>query len=106
MRFVIAVAVSIVMFGMVSAQQQVPNGGLETWTFVPVPAPSRTMKNPMMAWTSGNGVIHVAPGTDPVCEKKTTEAHSGQFAAKLTTRSILTDSILLKCSLGVFKLNL
>lgn len=105
MRFVIAVVVSIVMFGMVSAQQQVPNGGLETWTLVPGSGTFKDYEEPNDGWTSGNGVIHVAPGTDPVCEK-TTEAHSGQFAAKLTTRSIFGQIAFGSMFLGVFKLNL
>lgn len=105
MRFVIIIATGIVMFGMVSAQQQVPNGGLEAWTLVPGSGSFKDYEEPNDGWTSGNGVIHVAPGSDPVCEK-TTDAHTGQYAAKLTTRSIFGQMASGSMFLGVFKLNL
>lgn len=105
MRFVIIIATGIVMFGMVSAQQQVPNGGLEAWTLVPGSGSFKDYEEPNEGWTSGNGVIHVAPGSDPVCEK-TTDAHTGQYAAKLTTRSIFGQMASGSMFLGVFKLNL
>lgn len=95
----------LVSASIVSGQQQIPNGSMEEWTLVKGSGPYKDYEEPINGWASGNGVIHVAAGSSPVCEK-TTEAHSGSFGAKLVTRSIFGQIASGSLYLGTFKLDL
>lgn len=94
---------------MVASQvlaQQMPNGDFEEWTLVKGSGLYKDYEEPSGGvWSSGNGVIHVAAGTDPVAEK-TTDAHHGSFAAKLTTRKIFGQIASGSLFTGSFSLNL
>ena len=105
MRRVLLCGVAVLMCAAAVAQQPVPNGGFEEWTLVKGSAVFKDYEEPSMGWASGNGVIHVAAGADPVCEKST-DAHSGAFSAKLTTRSIFGQIASGSVFLGRFALNL
>lgn len=69
--------------------QQLPNSDLEEWTLFPssnqlfedYEEPSGGV------WSTGNGVAHIAPNSIPPTTK-TTDAHSGQFAARLETQTV------------------
>ncbi|HLP28029.1 MAG TPA: PCMD domain-containing protein [Candidatus Didemnitutus sp.] len=105
MRIVMVMMMIIMTTTVVRAQQQIPNGGLEDWTRTPGSGSFKDYEEPSGGWTSGNGVIHIAAGADPVCEKSS-ESHSGQYAAKLTTRSVFGQVASGSMYLGVFSLNL
>lgn len=105
MQSVLLCGVAVLMSAMAAAQQPIPNGGFEEWTLVKGSAVFKDYEEPSMGWASGNGVIHVAAGADPVCEKST-DAHSGTFSAKLTTRSIFGQIASGSVFLGRFALNL
>ncbi len=89
----------------VFAQQQIPNANLEEWTLTKGSGAYKDYEEPSGGWTSGNGVIHIAAGADPVCEKST-EAYSGTACAKLTTQSIFGQIASGSLFLGVFQLSL
>lgn len=89
----------------VIAQQQIPNGDLEEWTMFSGSGTFKDYEEPSGGWTSGNGVIHVAPGTDPVLEKST-DRISGDFGAKLVTRRIFGQIASGSLYTGKFQLNL
>ena len=105
MRSVLLCGVAVLMCATAVAQQPIPNGGFEDWTLVKGSAVFKNYEEPSMGWASGNGVIHVAAGADPVCEKST-DAHQGAFSAKLTTRSIFGQIASGSVFLGRFALNL
>ncbi len=86
-------------------QTMIPNGNLETWTLSPGSGTFKDYYEPTDGWSSGNGAIHVAPGTDPVCER-TDDAAVGQYAAKLTTRRIFGQIASGSLYIGRFELNL
>jgi hypothetical protein len=88
-----------------SAQQQVPNSDLDAWNLYEGSGTYKDYEEPSGGWTSGNGVIHVAPGADPVLEK-TTDRISGDHAAKLTTRRIFGQIASGSLYTGKFQLNL
>ena len=89
----------------VAAQQPIPNGDLESWQLFEGSGAFKDYEEPTGGWASGNGAIHVAPNADPVCEK-TTNACSGMYAAKLTTRSIFGQIASGSLYTGRFELNL
>lgn len=86
-------------------QQQIPNAGLDEWTLVKGSSGFKDYEEPSQGWTSGNGVIHIAAGADPVCERST-DAYSGAACAKLTTRRIFGQIASGSLYLGVFRLDL
>ncbi|MCX6140821.1 MAG: PCMD domain-containing protein [Candidatus Kapabacteria bacterium] len=104
MRLLIYIVIAAVMCTVARGQQQIPNAGLEEWTLFKGSGVYKDYEEPKEGWTSGNGVIHVAPGSDPVCEK-VTNAHSGTYAAKLTTRSIFGQIASGSLFLGTFALD-
>jgi len=86
--------------------QQLPNCDFEEWTLVKGSGAYKDYEEPSGGvWSSGNGVIHVAAGAQPVLEK-TTDAHRGAFAAKLTTRKVFGQVASGSLFTGSFSLNL
>jgi len=104
-RFVLTFCIAVIGFTAASAQQPIPNGDLESWTLYPGQGSFKSYEEPNDGWSSGNGAIHVAPNADPVCEKST-DAQSGIYSAKLTTRKIFGQIASGSMYLGTFKLNL
>lgn len=100
----VAIVLALCIIGA-PAQQQIPNAGLEEWTVVKGSSGFKDYEEPTDGWTSGNGVIHIASGSDPVCERST-DAHGGSACAKLTTRRIFGQIASGSLYLGVFQLNL
>lgn len=58
-----------------------------------------------VGWTSGNGVIHVAPNTDALTSKST-NAHTGSYCVQMTTRNIFGQIAAGTCYTGRFEINL
>ncbi|MBU3741022.1 MAG: hypothetical protein FGM24_01930 [Candidatus Kapabacteria bacterium] len=56
-------------------------------------------------WTSGNGVIHVAPNTDALTSKSS-DASSGSYCVQMTTRNIFGQIAAGTCYTGKFEINL
>jgi hypothetical protein len=85
MRYVLAFLAATVM----CVAQQLPNSDLEEWTLFPSSnALFKDYEEPSGGvWSSGNGVAHIAPNSIPPTTK-TTDAHSGQFAARLETQTV------------------
>lgn len=94
----IGLTVVFVCFGsQLSGQGNIPNGDFESW-------PPDNDSNPEH-WDSPND----ATGGFPfylITVEKTTDSHSGQFAASLTTGSILDEIIPGLLTLGTFELDL
>ncbi len=102
----LAVCIAIIVSTCIAVgQQQIPNAGLEEWTLVKGSSGFKDYEEPTQGWTSGNGVIHIAAGADPVCERST-DAHSGAACAKLTTRRIFGQIASGSLYLGLFRLDL
>lgn len=97
----------VLLFASVAAtaQQPIPNGGFESWQLFEGSGAFKDYEEPMDGWSSGNGAIHVAPNTDPVCERSE-DAHTGMYAAKLTTRRIFGQIASGSMFTGRFELNL
>lgn len=82
---VYAVLIALLLTVSSLGAQQVPNGSFEEWITTEGSGQYKTYEEPAGGWSSGNGAIHIAAGSNPVCEK-TTDAHSGSYAAKLVTQ--------------------
>ena len=107
MRKKILVTAALIVFfaGASHSQTPIPNGDFEEWTSHPGQGLFKEYEEPSGVWSSGNGVVHVAPGSDPVCEK-TEDAVSGTYAVKLTTRQIFGQMASGSLYTGRFELNL
>jgi hypothetical protein len=102
-RFIAGIAI---VFSVGLRAQQVPNADFEEWTLIKGSGAYKDYEEPSGGvWSSGNGVIHVAAGADPILEK-TTDAHRGTYAAKLTTRKVFGQIASGSLFTGTFKLNL
>ncbi len=80
-----------------------PNGGMEDW----ITYPNYETPAPEGIWASANKVVDLLPGVYPVLLFKSTDSHSGQYAAMARTDSasgmpLLTGSV----STGLFSVNL
>ena len=97
----------VLLFGTTAAlaQPNIPNASFEAWTLYAGSGSFKDYEEPNDGWSSGNGAIHVAANADPVLEK-TTDAHSGSFAAKLITRRIFGQVASGSMYTGSFFLNL
>lgn len=87
------------------AQTPLLNGDFETWTLTKGSGNFKDYEEPSNGWSSGNGVIHVAPNTNPVVTKST-DAVQGMYSAKLITQSIFGQIAAGSLFIGHFKLNL
>jgi len=86
------------------AQQQFLNSDFENWTHYPANTPF-TPYDQADHWASGNDLLNLAPGVQPPTEK-TTDAQSGTYAVKLTSRSAAKQLAAGNLFLGIFKLNI
>ncbi|NQW29958.1 MAG: PCMD domain-containing protein [Ignavibacteria bacterium] len=89
----------------VFGQTQLSNGDFEEWTLTKGSGNFKDYEEPSNGWSSGNGVIHVAPNTNPVVVKST-DAAVGNYSAKLITQSIFGQIAAGSLFIGRFKLNL
>ncbi len=81
-RFITSIVALAATFTL-SFGQGIPNGGFEDWTS------SGTYEEPD-GWTTGN-LFTVFSDSIPVTVEKTTDSHSGTFAAKLTSKAVNAD---------------
>ncbi|GMV52821.1 MAG: hypothetical protein D8M52_00145 [Chlorobi bacterium] len=102
---VYAVLIALLLTVSSLGAQQVPNGSFEEWITTEGSGQYKTYEEPAGGWSSGNGAIHIAAGSNPVCEK-TTDAHSGSYAAKLVTQKIFGQVASGSLFTGTFQLNL
>ncbi|MCR6642219.1 MAG: PCMD domain-containing protein [Sporocytophaga sp.] len=96
----------IILFTSTSifAQQQFLNSDFENWTHYPANTPY-TPYDQVNDWASGNELLNLAPGVQPPTEK-TTDAQSGTYAVKLTSRTAFGQLAAGNLYLGFFKLNI
>jgi hypothetical protein len=102
---VLSILCVLTAYSVAEAQTPIPNGDFEEWKNYPGSGPFKSYDEPTGGWASGNGAIHVAPGADPVCERSS-DAVSGQWSAKMTTRRIFNQIAGGSLYLGRFELNL
>lgn len=88
----------------IAAQDALVNLDFEEWNTFKGQGFFRDYEEPR-GWTSGNGVVHVAPNTDPLTTKST-EAFAGQYCVKMTTSQIFGQIAAGSCFTGTFELNL
>lgn len=102
-----SLTVTLFVAGVVAAaaQQQIPNGDFEQWTTFQGSGSYNDYEEPSSGWTSGNGVIHVAAGSNAVLEKSTDRV-SGDYAAKCVTQRIFGQIASGSLYTGKFQLNL
>lgn len=81
-RFITSIVALAATFTL-SFGQGIPNGGFEDWTS------SGTYEEPD-GWTTGN-LFTFFSDSIPVTVEKTTDSHSGTFAAKLTSKAVNAD---------------
>lgn len=87
-----------------AAQDALVNLDFEEWNTFKGQGLFRDYEEPK-GWTSGNGVVHIAPNTDPLTTKST-DAYSGQYCVKMTTAKIFNQIAAGSCFTGRFELNL
>ncbi|MCO6466004.1 MAG: PCMD domain-containing protein [Bradyrhizobiaceae bacterium] len=102
---IVGLLVAFASATMLMYGQQVANTDFEDWTLTKGSGQYKDYEEPSHGWASGNGAIHIAAGSDPVCEKST-DAASGAYSAKLTTRKIFGQIASGSLYTGKFALNL
>ncbi len=87
------------------AQQQFLNSDFENWKHYPSSTPGFSSYDQADHWASGNDLLTLAFGVQPPTEK-TTDAQSGTYAVKLTSRTAYNQLAAGNLFLGTFQLNL
>lgn len=92
------------LFSFLSSAQQIPNSSFEDWTHHPGRFLYRAYDQPDF-WTSGNNALEEIPSLDAPT-RKSTDAHSGEYAAELITTKVLGQIAPGNLFLGSFELKL